>query len=376
MSNRKNSLVCVIIIILLMCIGTHEGTAASGTEDQLLSPESSAFTPPITDAEGNPIPDSIAAIETVTLGGVEQTITLRGVDTTNPVLLILHGGPGVPSSPWATWKNIYAELETPFVVVHWDQRGAGKSFSRDLTPEDMRLEHFVSDTLALTDILRQRFEQDKIFLWGHSWGSALGFETLRVNAEPYYAYIASGVRPEWHSTQLMGYEWVLEQARQSHDSEAIQALESIRPFDPTNLEHLEMRAHFLSRYRGGDFYTEGLEAAYYEYVFSGQSPEYSAADVENTLMGLDFTRQTLGLEILQSGFDLFRDFPVSPIPVYVFAGRHDHETPGELAENYYNALEAPVKDFIWFENSAHNMMYDEPDKTNQELIKIVGEILE
>ena len=93
------------------------------------------------------------------------------------------------------------------------------------------------------------------------------------------------------------------------------------------------------------------------------------------MAGLDFTRQTLGLEILQSGYDLFRDFPASPIPVYFFAGRHDHETPGELAEEYYNALEAPAKDFIWFENSAHDMMYDEPDNTNRELIRIANEVL-
>jgi pimeloyl-ACP methyl ester carboxylesterase len=178
------------------------------------------------------------------------------------------------------------------------------------------------------------------------------------------------------SEQLMGYEWVMEQARQANDNDAIQALESIQPFDPTNPEHIELRGHYLSRYRGGDFYTEGLEAAYYEYVFSGQSPEYPAADVENTLTGLDFTRQTLGRDILQSGFDLFSNFPVSPIPVYFFAGRHDHETPGELAEDYYNFLKAPVKHFTWFEHSAHNMMYDEPDRTNRELIKIAGEILE
>jgi len=334
-----------------------------------------AFTPPITDAEGNEIPGSIAAIETVTLGGIEQTVTLRGVDTTNPVLLFLHGGPGLPSSPWVTWNNFQAELEANFVVVHWDQRGAGKSFSEDLTPEDMRLENFVSDTLALTDILRERFEQDKIFLWGHSWGSGLGFETLRVNAEPYYAFIASAVRPDWNSTQTMGYEWVLEQARQANDSEAIQALESIQPFDPTNREHINMRAHFLSLYRGGDFYTEGLGDAFLEYVLSGQSPEYPVAYVEKTMAGMDFTRQTIGLEILQSGYDLFRDFPVSPIPVYFLTGRHDHETPGELAEDYYNVLEAPAKHFTWFENSAHNMMYDEPDKTNQELIRIANEVL-
>ena len=238
------------------------------------------------------------------------------------------------------------------------------------------MENFVSDTLELTDVLRQEFGQDKIFLWGHSWGSGLGFETLRVNAEPYHAYIASAVRPDWNSTQTASYEWVLEQARGANDGEAIQALEALEPFDPTNLEHVNTKNHFLSLYRGQDFYTEGLGDAYLDYVLSGQSPEYPAAAVENTLAGMDFTRQTILPEIVNSGYDFSTDFPVSPIPVYFLAGRHDYETPGELAEAYYNSLEAPTKDFTWFENSAHNMMYDEPDKTNQELIRIKNEILE
>jgi pimeloyl-ACP methyl ester carboxylesterase len=86
-------------------------------------------------------------IETVTLGGIPQIITIRGVDRTKPVLLHLHGGPGVPSSPWATWNDYPAELEANFVLVHWDQRGAGKSYSKDLTAEDMHMANFVSDTL-------------------------------------------------------------------------------------------------------------------------------------------------------------------------------------------------------------------------------------
>ncbi|GAI25126.1 unnamed protein product, partial [marine sediment metagenome] len=86
-----------------------------------------AFTPPIVDTKGNEVPGSIAVIETVTLGGVEQTVTIRGADTTKPVLLFLHGGPGMPSSPWATWNNVHTDLEENFVFVHWDQRGAGKS---------------------------------------------------------------------------------------------------------------------------------------------------------------------------------------------------------------------------------------------------------
>jgi pimeloyl-ACP methyl ester carboxylesterase len=334
-----------------------------------------AFTPPITDAQGNEIPGSIAVIETVTLGGVEQTITIRGADTAKPILLILHGGPGMPSSPWATWNDFHADLERHFVVVHWDQRGAGKSFSESLTPEDMHLESFVSDTLELTDILRERFDQDKIFLWGHSWGSGLGFETLRVNPEPYYAYIASAVRPDWDSTNRMGYEKVLEMALEADDAEAIESLESIQPFDPRNVEHLQVKNQLLSQYRIGDFHTEGLEEAWLEYATSGQSAEYPRSTIKPTLAGLDFSRQTIYLDVVNSGYNLATDFPVSTIPVHFLQGRYDYQCPGELAEAYYDTLEAPVKSFAWFENSAHDVYYDEPDKFNQEVIRIANETL-
>ncbi len=333
------------------------------------------YTLPITDSEGHEIPGSIAVIETVKLGGVVQTITIRGADTSKSVLLFLHGGPGMPSSPWATWNEFHADLEKNFVLVHWDQRGAGKSFSGALTPDDMHIENFVGDTLELTDILRERFNQDKIFLWGHSWGSSLGFETLMVNAEPYYAFFASGVRPDWNSTNELGYEKVLEMAHQANDAEAIESLESIQPFDPTNPEHLQVKNQFLSPYLIGDFHTEGLEQAWLDYVIRGNSPEYPPSYIQPTLVGFDFSRQTIGLEAINSGFDLARDFPVSPIPIHFIQGRYDYATPGEPTEEYYNTLQAPDKSFTWLENSAHEVYYDEPDEFNRKLIEIAHEIL-
>jgi pimeloyl-ACP methyl ester carboxylesterase len=173
----------------------------------------------------------------------------------------------------------------------------------------------------------------------------------------------------------MGYEKVLEIAHQANDTEAIQALESIQPFDPTNPEHVGIRGQFLSRYLVGDFHTEGLEEAWLDYVFSDRSSEYPAVYIEQTLAGMELSRRTVGLEAMTNGYDHATDFPVSTIPVYFIQGRYDYECPGELAEIYYGALAAPVKDFIWFENSAHDVYYDEPDKFNQELIRIANEVL-
>ena len=345
-------------------VATFGGFAFAGEEAER------AFTPPITDTDGNEIPGSIAAIETVNLGGLEQSILIRGADVTKPVLLWLHGGPGLPHSRRVGLFQ-RPELEENFVVVHWDQRGAGKSYSEGLTAEDMRAEKFVSDTLELTDILREMFGQEKIFLFGFSWGSALGFMTIMENSEPFHAFIAASELADWDRSQTMSYEWSLEQAKEANNSEVIQALESIQPFDPTNPEHTRAARQFLDLFRGGNLYTEGL----WDAVVSYQGPEYTSADFDKFWAGVRLAGQTIELELHKFDYNLFRDFPVSPVPVHFFAGRHDHVTPPELAEEYYSLLEAPAKSFTWFENSAHQMILDEPDKTAQELIRIANEVL-
>jgi pimeloyl-ACP methyl ester carboxylesterase len=366
--NKRRTLLIGLGFILLVAVGL---VAVFFLRPYLIK----AYTPLITDAAGDKIPGSIAVIETVALGGFEQTITIRGVDITNPVLLFLHGGPGMPSSPWATWNGYHSELEEHFVLVHWDQREAGKSLTNDLTSEDMHMEDFVSDTLELTDILRERFGREKIFLWGHSWGSGLGFEVLQVNSEPYYTFFASVVRTDWNTGIEMAHEKVLEMDRQANDAEAIEALETIQPFEPTNMEHLQVHFKILSQYRINDFHTEGMEDAWLDCVLSQNSPKYPPSTIKPTLVGMDFTRQTIYLDVINSGFDLALDFPLSTISVHFLHRRYDYACPGVLVEEYYNMVEAPEKSFTWFENSAHDVYYEEPQVFNQKFIKIVNETL-
>jgi pimeloyl-ACP methyl ester carboxylesterase len=196
-----------------------------------------------------------------------------------------------------------------------------------------------------------------------------------VNSEPYYAFFASAVRPDWNSNHEMGYQKVLELAYQANDTEAIQALESIQPFDPMNMDHVGVKTQVSSQLLVHDFHTEGLEEAWLNYVLEGNSPEYPRAYIKQTVAGMEFSGQTIRAEIVNAGYDLAVDFPVSPIPVHFIQGRYDFNCPGELAEAYYNTLVAPDKSFTWFENSAHDVHYDEPDKHNQEMIRIANEIL-
>ncbi len=123
-------------------------------------------TPPIKDSGGRPVPGSIASLEKVTLGGMQQWILIRGQDSTNPVLLWLHGGPGAVQMPVARYFN--GALEEDFIVVHWDQRGAGKSNLPGFDERTMTFQQFMNDGHELTQLLKQRFQHGKIYLVGHS----------------------------------------------------------------------------------------------------------------------------------------------------------------------------------------------------------------
>ncbi len=124
-------------------------------------------TPPFTDNAGNIIKNSIASIEEVELGGYKQTILIRGKSLDNPILLFLHGGPGSPELPLV--RHFNSILEDHYIVVNWDQRGAGKSFSPFLGKDSLKVENFLNDTHQLINILRKRFHKDKVYLVGHSW---------------------------------------------------------------------------------------------------------------------------------------------------------------------------------------------------------------
>lgn len=167
----------------------------------------------------------IDALEEITLGDVKQWILIRGEDVSNPILLFLHGGPGFPEMPFTHIDS--PRLEEHFIVVNWDQRGAGKSYNPEITEETMNIEQFLSDTYELIRILRQRFSKDKIFLIGHSWGSILGLYTAYRHPDYLHAYIGMGQVVDMREAEMISYRYTVEKAREAEDGEAIKMLKTI-----------------------------------------------------------------------------------------------------------------------------------------------------
>lgn len=183
-----------------------------------------AYTPPIKDA-----PEGMSSLEKVRIGGIEQWIMIRGHSTTNPVLLFLHGGAG--TAEMGLVRKYLTPLEQHFIIVEWDQRGAGKSCTSAARASEFTVDRFVEDTLELTEHLRDRFGKERIYLIGHSWGSLLGMKAVQARPEYYKAYIGTGQVSDFPKMEQTGYQFALEAAQTDRNEKAVQQLQSIGPPD-------------------------------------------------------------------------------------------------------------------------------------------------
>ena len=325
------------------------------------------FTAPMVAADGRPAPGSIATLERVNLGGVEQVMLIRGISVTNPVLLYLHGGPGTSELGMVRQHNIPI-LEKHFTVVVWDQRGAGISYAAREPESGMTVEQFVADVHELTVLLCDRFHQTKIFLVGHSWGSALGVLTAQRYHDLYYAFVGVGQVVNMRAGERLSYAWTLAQAERAGDARSVARLKAIGapPYTRNFRSQLMTQRRILGKYggevhgnpRGGMFILlRGLIA----------SSEYSWPDRINVFRGIFANLRLMWPKILD--IDLQTQVPELKIPVYFLEGRHDQEAPAVLAERYLQVLKAPRKELIWFEQSAHFVNTEEPDRFNRFFIE-------
>ena len=313
----------------------------------------------------------IDSLETVKLGGVEQWILIRGWKRDAPVLLLMHGGPGFPCMPFA---HVAPDLEKHFVVVHWDQRGAGKSYSSAIPESSMNMKQFVADTVELSDHLRARFNQPRIMLGAHSWGSMIAALAVAQAPERFSAYLAISQAANAPESERMMYRWALERAAAQGNGKAASELErlGVPPYekfaDYYNLT--DWIAHFSA-----EGHSPVSRSRFVHLVL--ESPFYSWADLVRIPFGYRFSFSQLWREAFYHT-DLLKQTPRLDVPVFFFLGRHDHTAiaSAAMAERYFDALDAPRgKRLIWFEHSGHWPQLEEPQRFEQEVIRAAEQAL-
>lgn len=282
----------------------------------------------------------IAVKEAVNIGGISQWISITASDPTNPVLLFLHGGPG--NSVMGYSDKFTSELRKHFVVVIWDQRESGKTAELNPSNKPLTVDLLESDAIEMTNYLRTRFSQDKIYLMGHSWGGFLALKIAADHPELLKACLAVSPMVDQLESERLSLQWMLDKATQDNNQEALKDLRSVHiPFE--NGEQLYFHRSWLLKMAGR------------------KSPSKTFVE----------TWATKWLNVLNEGsaINFFKTAPQINCPVYFFVGRKDLQTHFKVTEDYYTALKAPHKNFYWFENSGHNLTTSDPSRLQEIIIK-------
>ena len=329
-------------------------------------------------------PKGVEELKSIKIGGVDQWVHIRGRNRNNPILLFLHGGPGF--SMIGLMDAIQRPWEDYFTVVQWDQRQTGKSYySADDENNPLTIDQFIEDTEEVILYLRQYFNQEKLFLLGHSWGSAIGMHMAKNHPDWLHAYIGLGQVVNWIDGEGILYNRLLGHAKEQNESELVIMLEAIIPSlgaefpvrEKSFSENCDSVREALSRLAGEALmhhfsFDDALKMLSFDQLIS---PHRTLTDVTNSLVGDKaaifrppnrFTQEFMDIDLpteIGSSFEL---------PIFFFTGDHDWQTPKVLSDQWFEQIKAPHKELISFNESSHVVINEEPGKF---LMALVNKVL-
>ncbi len=312
-------------------------------------------------------PNGVEDLTGVQINGITQWLSIRGSDASNPILLYVHGGPGSPTMP-AAW-TFQRPWEDFFTVVQWDQRGTGKTYAaNDFTSLDatMNLDQFVSDAEEVVQYLLHRFKQQRLFVLGHSWGSMVGLSLAKKRPQWLHAYIGCGQIVNSSRSEADGWEFALRSAQASKNDDAIRELEALAPYPgpigSLTVERIGAQRKWLDYYGGLTYRRSDFD---YDSDTWPLSPEYTDRDVAFVDKGSLYSLTHLLGAVERANFD---NVTRLQCPLFVYVGRHDYSTSHEVSAQWFARVHAPKKKLVWFENSSHMMMVEQPGIFLQHLI--------
>lgn len=294
----------------------------------------------------------------IEVNGTKQGMFLQSENIENPVLLYLHGGPG---SPEIAFTGEYPTgLEKLFTVCWWEQRGCGISYKRDIPKETMTVEQMISDAVEVVHYLRQRFGKEKVYVMGHSWGTVLGVLTVQRSPELFHAYIGIGQVARQLESERLAYVYMLNEFRAAGNKKMVKKLEKF-PIDQgeeVSFRYLAVRSEGMTKLGVGIMRHLRTMSANVKIVLRYKG--YTWADKLHYVMGSGLSIKYLWDAVLQT--DFVKQAPRLEVPVYVLQGQYDYQVSYDLAKEYVRAVEAPVKGFYTFADSAHSPCFEEPEK--------------
>lgn len=303
------------------------------------------------------------------IGGVQQGMIIGIAGPDRPVILHIHGGPGMPD--YSLFHEYGLNLQDDYNICWWEQRGAGISNDPDTSIFSLTLEQLIADTLEVTNYLRERFHQEKIYLMAHSWGSFLAVNVINRYPELYAAYLGIGQIAHQVESEIKCVQYLARYAQAFDNSAMLESVDRFQQMPPeemaVNIEYLIFRTDALNALGAGCCHSS-------EWVHGDHDPlescrEYEPEDIAANKAGLVPSVTMLWPSLI--GPDLKKMIPRLEVPVYLIHGAYDKQVDYDLTWEYFEALDAPGKKFFTFANSAHYPHLEEKDK----FLEVVHQLL-
>ena len=314
---------------------------------------------PLLDKNGQPLAGSISEKIFININGVKQGMFIISKDKTKPVLLFLHGGPGMPE--YFLTKRYPTGLEDYFTVCWWEQRGSGLSYSPDIPKDTMTVAQLISDTVQVTHYLRKRFGKAKIYLMGHSGGSFIGIQTAARAPQLYHAYIGVAQMSYQLKSEQLAYDYMLQQFKKNGNIKMVKKIEKAPPTltAPLPASYLALRDEAMHSLGIGT--TRDIKSVITGiFLSSWLSRDYTFGEKLNIWRGKFFSMGLLRDKMFAT--DLTQQVTQLNLPVYFLHGIHDYTISYPETKSYFEKLNAPLKGFYTFEQSAHSPMFEEPER--------------
>lgn len=350
---------CVIALLILTCIIA------------IAFPPSRGRIPALLDEDGHRIEGAIAQKCFLDVDGYDIGMIILSKDTNNPVLLVCGGGPGIPEY---LMEYMYpSPLTEYFTVCYFDYRGTGLSYHKGAVAEDMTTSRYLSDVAAITDYLCDRFAKDKVYIMGHSFGTYIALNAVKNHPEKYEAYLAMSQCTNQMESEYMGYDYMRDCFAQQHNQAMVDRFDNCpirdsgKMYDKyftSSLRDKAMHELGVGTTRDMDSVITGI------FIPSLRCTAYTQRERINIWKGKVLSH-SFPVTKDSTSFNAFDDVPSVDIPIYFFVGQYDYTCNHDLQRDYYEAIEAPVKRFFLFDDSAHSPIYEQP----QRAAEIIGECL-
>lgn len=286
----------------------------------------------------------------VPIGGIEQWVRIKGSSCANPVVLLVHGGPGNPTTPFA--DQVYRAWEKAFTIVQWDQRGAGMTYGRHPLGDEvpLRIEQLRDDGLEVARYAARRFGKRRVILLGGSWSSVLGVHMAKTEPALFCGFVSSsqvsGPLPDQASIDA-----TLALARAVGDQASIDKVRSLGPLPWTDPRAFGVFRRVIRTY-------ERSRTAPLPPDWKVISPDYATPRAEaDYTAGEDYSwLQFVGLhgDGIASKIDLYKLGPKFELPFTMVQGEQDLLTMPAPSRRYFDFIQAPHKEFVTVAHAGHD----------------------